>query len=89
MYKEIRQIKGFRHVKRQNIDRRIKILHQQHWLTINGTKPAKAHFLQPLYQLSVRAEAALELNKKDLNNLLQTASEEQLRKLIEALKMYS
>ena len=87
MYKEIRNIKGYRHVKRQSVDRRMKALLAQRWLKINGTKPAKAHFLKPLYQLSVRAEAALELGKKDLDILLQTASKEQLQKLIEALRM--
>jgi hypothetical protein len=87
MYSEIRSIKGCRHIKRQNVDRRLKALRQQHWLEINGKKPARAHFLQPLYQLSVRAQAALEISKKDLNDLLQTAPEDQLRKLIDALSI--
>jgi hypothetical protein len=44
MYKEIRKIKGFRHIKRQNVDRGMKALHKQHLLKISGTKPARAHF---------------------------------------------
>jgi hypothetical protein len=85
MYLEIRGIKGFRHIKRQNVDRRMKALYQQHWLEINGVRPAKAHFLSPLYQLSTRAVAALELSKRDLNDFLQTAPEDKLQKLIDAL----
>lgn len=88
VYKEIRAAKGFRHIGRQNVDRRMKTLHKQHWLETEGTRPARAHFLSPLYMLSVRGRAALELSKKDMNRFLQTAPEDQLQKLIETLKMY-
>ena len=32
MFLEIRRIKGFRYVKRQSVDRRMKALLEQHWL---------------------------------------------------------
>ncbi len=85
-YKEIRSIKGFRHVNRQNVDRRMKALFEQRWLDVVGTKLAKAHFQQPLYKLRDNAEAALELSKKDFNVSLQIASKDELRKLIEVLR---
>jgi len=85
-YKEIRSIKGCRHVNRQNVDRRMKALYEQGWLEVTGTKLAKAHFQQPLYKLGDSAEAALELSKKDFNISLKTSSNDELRKLIEALR---
>ncbi|MCW4009162.1 MAG: hypothetical protein NWF05_00890 [Candidatus Bathyarchaeota archaeon] len=88
MYLEIRKVKGFRHIKRQNVDRRIKALHEQYWLKIDRVKPAKAHFLSPVYKLTIRAIAAMELNKKNLNEFLQTAPDEQLQKLSEVLSAY-
>ncbi len=85
-YKEIRSIKGFRHVNRQNVDRRMKALYEQRWLEVTGTKLAKAHFKQPLYKLGDNAEAALELSKKDFNVSLKISSKDELRKLVEALR---
>jgi hypothetical protein len=88
IFKEVRATKGFRHKGQQNVDRRVKALYKQHWLEIEGVRLSKPHFLSPLYKLSVRGRAALELNKKDLNSFLLTAPEDQLQKLMEALKMY-
>jgi hypothetical protein len=89
IFKEVRAIKGFRHKGKQNVDRRVKALYKQHWLEIEGVRLSKPHFLSPLYTLSVRGRTALELNKKDLNIFLLTApAEDQLQKIVEALKMY-
>jgi hypothetical protein len=89
IFKEVRAIKGFRHKGKQNIDRRVKALHKQRWLETEGTRPIRPHFsLSPLYKLSIRGRAALELNKKDMDVFLQTAPEDQLQALITALKMY-
>jgi hypothetical protein len=87
VYLKIRGIKGYRHTKRQCVDRRVKALCQQGWLKKEGIKPAKAHFLSPLYKLSFRAQAALVLSKKDLNCFLLTAPETNLQMLIEALSI--
>ena len=87
--KEVRTIRGFKRKGKQNIARRVKALSSQYWLEIEGTRPIRPHFsLTPLYKLSVRGKAALELNKKELNIFLQTAPEDNLRKLIDALKTY-
>ncbi len=89
IYREVHATRGFRRKKRQNIDRRLKALFEQHWLEIEGTRPIRPHFsLAPLYKLSVRGRAALEVSKKDFNILLQTGPEDQLHELIDALKMY-
>ena len=44
MYLEIRRIKGFRHVKRQTVDRRMKALCEQGWIVKYGVRPAKSSF---------------------------------------------
>ncbi len=87
IYLKIRAIKGYRHTKRQSVDRRVKALCQQGWLKREGIRPAKAHFLSPLYKLTIRAQAALTLSKKDLNDFLQTAPENNLQILVEALEI--
>jgi hypothetical protein len=86
-YLEIRGIKGYRHTKRQCVDRRMKALYQQGWLEKKGIRPAKAHFPSPLYILSIRAQAAIAISKKDLDVFIQTAPEQQLQKLIEAFSV--
>jgi hypothetical protein len=89
IFKEVRATKGFRHKGKQNVDRRVKALFRQHWLDTEGTRLIRPHFsLSPLYKLSVRGRAALELSKKDPNVFLQNAPEDQLQALITALKMY-
>jgi hypothetical protein len=87
IYLKIRAIKGYRHTNRQSVDRRVKALCQQGWLKREGIRPAKAHFLSPLYKLTIRAQAALTLSKKDLNDFLQTAPENNLQILVEALEI--
>jgi hypothetical protein len=88
MYLEIRRIKGFRHVKRQSIDRRMRALCQQGWIIKYGVRLAKAHFLSPLYALSIRAQAALALNKTDLNVFIHIAKEFELEMIVDVLSVY-
>jgi hypothetical protein len=87
-WKEIHAIKGYKRYNRQSIDRRMKELRKQNWLLVIGVKPAQAHFLQPIYQLSTMAETAFEISKTDFNSWLQKASDAQKKKLIEDLHIY-
>ncbi len=88
MYLEIRRIKGFRHVKWQSVDRRMKILCEQGLIDKYGVRPAKAHFLSPLFALSIRAQAALSLNKTDLNVFIQVAKENELEIIVNVFSIY-
>ncbi len=88
MYLKIRHIKGFRHVKRQSVDRRMKALCEQGWIIKYGVRPAKAHFLSPLYTLSIKAEAALTLSKTNLNEFIQVAKETDLEIMVDVLSIY-
>jgi hypothetical protein len=87
VYLEIRRIKGFRHTKRQTIDKRVKALYAQGWIVQCGVRPAKAHFLSPLYTLSIRAKAALAFDKTDINHLIQTAPANYLQTIIDVLSI--
>jgi len=64
---EIRQVKGFRHLRWQSVNRLVKALFEQGWIVKRGVRPAKAHFRSSLYTLSIRTHAALAINKTDLN----------------------
>ena len=88
MYLEIRRIKGYRHVKRQSVDRRMKTLCEQGWIVKDGVRPAKAHFLSPLYALGIRAQAALALNKTDLDIFIQVAKDSELEVIVDVLSVY-
>ncbi len=65
----------------------MKALHEQGWIVKNGIRPAKAHFLSPLYRLSIRAQAALVLNKTDLNIFLLAASENKLEIIVDVFSV--
>jgi hypothetical protein len=83
----IRATKGFRHKPYKTVCRRIQTLHQQNWITITGTRATKPSGNSPLYTLTLKAKAALKLCEKTLDEYLQTATEQQLSKFIEALEV--
>ncbi|MCW3983631.1 MAG: hypothetical protein NWE96_06500 [Candidatus Bathyarchaeota archaeon] len=87
IYREVHATRGFRRRGKQNVDRRVKALFQQGWLEDEGTRETKPHFLSTLYKLSERGRAALEL-RRDLNLFLETAPKDQLKKVVDAFKMY-
>ena len=53
----------------------MKFLCEKGWIVKYQVRPAKAHFLSPLYALNIRAQAALTLNKTDLKVFIQYATE--------------
>ena len=87
IYREVHATKGFRGKGKQNVDRRIKKLLEQGWLETEGTRETRPHFLTPLYRLSEKARAAMEL-RRDLNLFLETAPKAQLQKVKDAFRMY-
>ena len=66
----------------------MKALHEQGWIIKYGIRPAKAHFLSPIYALSIRAQTALSLNKTDLNSFIQVAQEIELEIIVDVLSVY-
>jgi DNA-binding PadR family transcriptional regulator len=81
MYLEIRRIKGFRHTKYPSVDRRMKALHQQHWITRKGTRRTKPGFDSPFYELSSKGRTAIEIDRANINDFLKNAEEELLLEL--------
>lgn len=78
MYLEIRRIKGFRHTKYPSVDRRIKALQKQHWITRKGTRRTKPGSDSPLYELSSQGQTAIEIDKVNMDDFLKNAKEELL-----------
>ena len=87
IYREVHATRGFRRRGKQNVDRRVKALFLKGWLETEGTRETKPHFISPLYKLSEKARAALEL-RRDLNHFLETAPKDQLKKVADDFKMY-
>ncbi len=87
IYREVHATKGFRRRGKQNVERRAKALFQKGWLETEGTRETKPHFISPLYKLSEKGRAALEL-RRDLNQFLETAPKDQLKKVADDFKMY-
>lgn len=69
------------------MNRRVKALFEQGWIVKRGVKPTKAHFLSPLYALSIRAQAALALNKADLNIFINVALESKLEIIVDVFSI--
>jgi DNA-binding PadR family transcriptional regulator len=84
VYLEIRNIKGFKHEDSKTIYRRIDTLSKEGWIAQKGTRPAKVQGESILYGLTLKGRAALELDDKSVDDFLQTATDRQLLKLIEA-----
>ena len=87
IYREVHATKGFRRRGKQNVDRRVKTLFDQGWLETEGTRETKPHFISPLYKLSEKARTALEL-RRDLNQFLETAPKDQLKKVADDFRMF-
>jgi hypothetical protein len=87
IYREVHATKGFRRKGKQNVDRRVKALFEKGWLETEGTRETQPHFLSPLYKLSEKARAALEL-RRDLNLFLETAPKDQLKKVADDFRIY-
>jgi hypothetical protein len=84
-YLEIRHIKGHRHYKYQAVDRRMKKLYDEHWILKNGTKRTQPGTDAPLFELSLRGETALEMDKTSMSLFLTEANDDsliQMRKLL-------
>ena len=83
VWRLVKVTKGFRHTCYKTVCRRIQKLQQQGWLTKKGQRVTKSSGSSQFYELTLRAKAALELDRKDIEEYLQTASDEQLIKFIE------
>lgn len=86
VYREIRSMKGFRHIDSRTVFRRIQALQKEEWILEKGTRPAKPGWDSVLYGLSLRGQVTLSFDKISIDHFLATATEEQLLRLIAALE---
>jgi len=88
MFLETRRIKGFRHTKYSSVDRRMKALQQQHWITRKGTRRTQPGSDSPLYELSSQGQTAIEIDKVNMNDFLKNAKEDLLLELRTVLSSF-
>jgi predicted transcriptional regulator len=81
----VKAIKGFRHTRHKTVCRRVQSLLEQGFITIKGKRDTKPSGSAHLYVLSIKGQAALKLSEKTMDEVLESATDEQLLKLIEAL----
>jgi DNA-binding PadR family transcriptional regulator len=82
MFLEIKNMKGFKHMDSRTIYRRMETLERQGWIAQKGNRLAKPGWPSELYEITLRGKAALKLDEKNIEEFLQTATDEQLLKFI-------
>jgi len=82
---EVKRVRAFRHIDAKTVYRRMDALEKQGWIRQKGTRPTKPGWSSELYEITLGGVAALKLDKINIDEFLLSASEEQLRKLIDAL----
>lgn len=88
IFKEVKAQKGLRHTKYTNVNRRVRILEKDGYLEKAGTRKTQAGFQAALYQLTARAYLAILLNKVNLDNFIQNASEQDILAMLAALMLH-
>jgi DNA-binding PadR family transcriptional regulator len=82
VYLQVHRLKGSRNVDSKTVYRRMDALNCEGWIAQNGTRPAKVQGESILYELTLKGEAALRLDEKNIEEFLKTATEYQLKKFI-------
>jgi hypothetical protein len=88
IYLEVRRVKGFKHRKYQAVDRRLKKLHEQGWLILDGAKKTKPGTEAPIYRLSSSGPTALEMDTVSRELFLSDASDELQSRMTELLAVF-
>ena len=91
LHKEVKAQKSLKHTKYTNVLRRIKALEESGYIEKAGTRKIKTHphYQTNLYQLTPRAYLAILVNKTNLDEIIQKASNENILALIAALIQYT
>ncbi|MGD6933325.1 MAG: hypothetical protein ACQCN5_03875 [Candidatus Bathyarchaeia archaeon] len=82
----VKSIKGFRHTNYKTVCRRVRSLYQQGWITAVGIRATKPSGNGSLFELTLKGKAALRFSEQNIDDYLQTATDMQLLKFIEALE---
>ncbi len=88
IHKEVKALKGLKHTKYTNVNRRVRTLGEYGYIEKVGTRKTQAGFQVALYQLTMRAYLAILLNEVSLDNMIQKAHEENLVTMLSALILH-
>lgn len=83
--KLVKAQKGMKHTKYTNVNRRMRILEEYGYIKKVGIRKTQAGFQASLYQLTSRAYLAIVLNRVNMDNLIQKASEESILAILATL----
>jgi DNA-binding PadR family transcriptional regulator len=83
VWRQLKAIKGFKRINSKTAYRRMEALEQQGLIGQKGTRLGKRGGDKILYELTLRGKAALRLDEKNIEEFLQTATDEQLLKFID------
>jgi DNA-binding PadR family transcriptional regulator len=85
VYLRVHRLKGSRNVDSKTVYRRMDALNCEGMIAQNGMRPAKVQGESILYRLTLKGEAALRLDEKNMEDFLKTATDDQLKKFIALL----
>jgi len=86
--KEVGILRGLKHTKYTNVNRRMRTLEQARFLKKAGTRKTRAGFESSLYELTVRGFASTTLNQADLNEFIENAEDEQVLEFMTILASF-
>ncbi|MCW3998879.1 MAG: hypothetical protein NWE93_01410 [Candidatus Bathyarchaeota archaeon] len=81
----VRSTKGFRDKDVKTIYRRVDFLEGGGWIAKEGEKLTKPGWPSELYRITVKGKAALKLDQRNIEEFLESATDEQLSNLIDLL----
>jgi hypothetical protein len=81
---QVNRVKEFKHTDKNTVYRRMDALDQQDMISVVGQRPTKPGWPSELYAINPRGLAALKLDKKHIEEFLQTASYDELCKFNDA-----
>jgi DNA-binding PadR family transcriptional regulator len=84
VFLRVRKMKGNQNRDSKTIYSRIDALCSEGYVAQKGTRPAKVQGESILYKLTLRGKAALKADRKSMDEFLQTATDEQLLKFLDA-----
>jgi hypothetical protein len=88
VHKQIKSLRGFRHTKYTNVNRRVRTLEESGYLEKAGIRSTQAGGQATLYQLATRAHVALLLSQISPDTFTKEADEETLIAELVALTLF-
>jgi DNA-binding PadR family transcriptional regulator len=81
----VKKIKGFRHSDAKTIYRRVGTLEKQGWIAKTGNRKTRPGGISELHEITLKGQAALQLDRINVEEFLNTATNQQLQRLLGVL----